>query len=117
MPHRYILYTDNQGRCPVQEYLDSVQEQDLVAIRQRMEALARGIQPLERPYAARLEGRIWEARKKVKKINHRLLFARLSNGDFLYLIGIAKQQAQVPKADIDRASEWLTRWERRHPQR
>ncbi len=88
MPHRYILYTDDQGRCPVQEYLDSVQEQDLVAIRQRMEALARGIQPLERPYAARLEG----------------------------LIAIAKPQAQVPKADIDRASEWLTKWERRHPQ-
>jgi phage-related protein len=91
-----VYYTDSEGRCPVEEFIDT-----------------QGIH-LHRPYADLLEDGIHELRTKVSKLRYRVLYFFWQGNRIVITHGITKTTKRIPPREIGRAKAYRDDWLARH---
>jgi len=98
-----VFYRDNDGTCPLLEWLDSLprKAQDKCVV--RIERLKELGHELRRPEADYLRDGIYELRAKHLGINYRLLYFFHERAAVVLSHGIMKQVAEVPAKEIELA--------------
>ncbi len=115
--YKAIFYKDSQGREPVFEYLQWLEEQNTkdarirrTKIRAYIKALEENGLPLTVEVCKHIDGEIWELRP----VKDRVLFAGWHDGLFVLLHCFEKKGQKTPTREIDRAkrefSDFKERW-------
>ena len=110
-----IYYTDSEGWCPVEEFIDALPS---ATEKGRIMALLRLLEEegihLHRPYADLLEDEIHELRTKVSKLRYRAFYFFWQGNRIVITHGITKTTKRVPPREIKRAKayrdDWLARY-------
>ena len=106
--YEIILYDTEDGRCPVQELLDSL-EPKLLAKTLRMNG------PLLRePYSKPLENGIFELRAKQGSDITRVLYFFIVGKKAVLTNGFIKKSQKTPKAEKELAKKYKADYERRY---
>jgi phage-related protein len=100
------FYRKANGRCPTEEFLDSLENEEKVFIRRAIWRLAEYGYELKRPHAAPLRDHILELRKRTHKGNIRLLYFFFDGEKFIITHGFKKKSNKVPSNEIDKAIEY-----------
>jgi phage-related protein len=108
---RWRDYRTVSGRSPVEEFIDSLSDDDAAAVLAGMaDVRERGL------VAARhLEADIWEVRVAGDRVIYRILFAEEGSRGrvLLALEGFKKKTPKTPRATIELAKRRLSEWRRR----
>lgn len=100
------------GEQPAREFLESLDERTRGRFLTSIELLAEKGR-LPRPYAAHLEGKIWELRVSFAGTRSRVLYAIVTGRKILLLFGFMKMTQKVQRTHIERAlgclNEYLER--------
>ena len=102
---RVVLYREEDGSVPLLAWLESLPEkaQDKCVVRiERLGELGHG---LRRPEADYLRDDIYELRAKHSGVHYRLLYFFHGRKAVVLSHGFSKQQARVPKREIELAIE------------
>jgi phage-related protein len=106
-----------KGRCPVQEFIDSLDTRSKAKIARTLDLLEEFGIKLGMPYAKHVEGDLWELRTRAGSSQHRIIYFLYSGGVFILLHGFTKKSGPIPQQDLrtarDRRSDFLAR--RRRP--
>jgi phage-related protein len=108
---RWREYTTATGRCPVEEFIDDLSDNDAAAVLAGMaEVRAQGLRA-----ARHLEGDIWEVRVDGERVIYRVLFAEegARSQILLALEGFKKKTRKTPPGTIALAKRRLADWRRR----
>ena len=62
---------------------------------------------LKEPYSKHLQGRLWELRPGLGKLEHRILYSLLPGRRILFITAFLKKTDKTPRAIIDRAIKIL----------
>ena len=100
------------GEEPAREFLESLDERTRGRFLQTIGLLAEKGR-LPRPYAAHLEGKIWELRVIVAGERQRILYAIITGRKIVLLLGFTKTTAKVPRTQIKQANEYLEEYQKR----
>ena len=101
-------YVGGNGRCPVQEFLSTLQKNELVRVINRIDQLERLGQELDRPHSEYLRDGIHALRVKVRRVNVRVLYFFCFENRFVLTHGIKKKSDKVQDSQIDKAIECRT---------
>ena len=115
--YQIILYSDRQGREPVNDYIKELESQNtkdarirLTKIRTYVKALADNGLPLRVEVCKHIEGDIWELRPT----KDRIMFAGWRGGVFVLLHCFEKTGQKTPRREIERAQrefkDFIERW-------
>lgn len=98
-----VFYRDEDGTCPLLEWLDSLprRAQDKCVV--RIERLREKGHELRRPEADYLRDGIYELRAKHLGVNYRILYFFHAETAVVLSHGIMKQASEVPPREIDLA--------------
>jgi phage-related protein len=98
-----VFYRDDDGTCPLLEWLDSLprKAQDKCVV--RIERLKELGHELRRPEADYLRDGVYELRAKHSGINYRMLYFFHERTAVVLSHGIMKQAAEVPPKEIELA--------------
>jgi len=102
---RVIFYQDEEGKAPVLEWLDKLEQQDsngLINCLDRIQKLASMGHELRRPLADFLRDGIYELRIKLGTVNYRILYFFHGRVAAVLAHGLIKE-SEVPKRDIELA--------------
>ena len=106
--YKIIFYKDVHGNEPVNEYIESLDQQNTkdarirkTKIRTYIKALALQGLPLTTNLCKHLDGDIWELRPN----KHRVLFAGWYNGIFVLLHCFRKEGQKTPRREIEKAKK------------
>jgi phage-related protein len=107
---RVVLYKEDDGTCPVLEWLDElpVKIQDKCAA--RIKRLMACGNELRRPEADYLRDGIYELRVRYLRVNYRLLYFFHENQVVVLTHGLTKER-EVPAREIDKALALRRRFE------
>lgn len=105
--HDIIFYRDQNGRCPVLDYLKELEASKskdnrvkLTKIGDYIELLGRyGTEGLTENYVKHLDGDIWELRP----LRDRILFICAVGGRYVLLHQFVKKTQKTPKREIENA--------------
>lgn len=98
-------YKQVNGRCPVEEWLDSVPldaRADIFRIFDLMEEHGLNV---GMPYIRPIEGKIYEVRAKEKDGIYRVLYFAHTGKRFVMLHGFMKKTQKTPRKEIEIAKE------------
>lgn len=102
-----------KGRCPVQEFIDSLDARSKAKIVRTLDLLQQFGIKLGMPYAKHVEGDMWELRTRVGSNQYRVIYFLFTGGVFILLHGFMKKSGPIPQQDLrtarDRRAEFLTR--------
>ena len=102
-----------KGRCPVQEFIDSLDARSKAKIARTLDLLQQFGIKLGMPYAKHVEGDMWELRTRVGSNQYRVIYFLFTGGVFILLHGFMKKSGPIPQQDLrtarDRRAEFLTR--------
>ena len=105
--YEIIFYDTADGKCPVQDFLDSLEPKFLAKTLRTIDLLETNGPLLREPYSKLLENGIFELRTKHGSDINRGQKIILTNG-------IIKKTAKTPKSAIDLAKKYKTDYEWRH---
>ena len=108
---RWRAYKTAAGRCPVEEFIDALSDDDAAAVLAGMEEVRdKGLRA-----ARHLDGDIWEVRVDGDRVIYRVLFAEEgTRGRVLLALEAFKKTTQkTPPTAIALAKRRLTDWRRR----
>lgn len=97
------FYKDAQGNIPAWEYVQSLPSSEQAAMLRILDMLRDFGVMLKRPYAAQIEGNLWELRAGAG----RLFYCAYSGRRFIILHGFRKKSQKAPRKEIEAA---LRRW-------
>lgn len=100
------FYKKANGRCPMEEFLDDLENEEKVFIRRSIQRLEEFGYELKRPHAAPLRDHIMELRKKTHQGSIRLLYFFFDGEKFIITHGFKKKSDKVPDSEIDKAIEF-----------
>ena len=103
--YEIIFYDTADGKCPVQDFLDSLEPKFLAKTLRTIDLLETNGPLLREPYSKLLENGIFELRTKHGSDINRVFY--------FFIIGI-KKTAKTPKSAIDLAKKYKTDYEWRH---
>ena len=110
-----IYYTDSEGRCPIEEFIDTLpsatEKGRVMAMLHLLEE--EGIR-LHRPYTDLLEDGIHELRTKVSSLRYRVLYFFWQRDRIVISHGITKTTKRVPHREIQRAKVYRDNWLAQH---
>jgi len=110
-------FETGKGRCPVQEFIDSLDTRSKAKIARALDLLEEFGIKLGMPYAKHVEGDLWELRTRARSNQYRIIYFLYTRGVFILLHGFTKKSGPIPQQDLraarDRRAEFLTR--RRRP--
>jgi phage-related protein len=108
---RWRSYKTAAGRCPVEEFIDALSDDDAAAVLAGMEEVRdKGLRA-----ARHLDGDIWEVRVDGDRVIYRVLFAEEGTRGrvLLSLEAFKKKTQKTPPAAITLAKRRLADWRRR----
>jgi len=114
MKREIVLYTTQDGKCPVKEFLDSFPKKIFQKISWVLQLISE-IDRIPSTYFKKLKetDNIWECRIKFGSDIYRL-FCFFHNGSIIVLThGFMKKSQKIPKSEISRAEQYKHDYEMR----
>jgi phage-related protein len=108
MERRHIVfYRSPSGRCPIEEFLDSLSSGEAKRIAWLLELL-RDIEKIPESYLKKLQGTegIWEGRVQFGSRSFRVLGFFLSGSRMVITHGFAKKSKKTPQREIETAERF-----------
>jgi phage-related protein len=99
-----IHYETSDGQCPVEDFLDSLSNEEFAHMDRKVRRLENYGPELKRPDVGYLRDKIWELRARCFKVRLRILYWR-DGCTFILSHGLRKKSGRVPDSEIDRAVE------------
>jgi phage-related protein len=99
MPWEVDFYEDQEGSCPVEEFLNSLPDKHVGKVLQVTQMLEERGPNLPFPYSSQIEGKLRELRAHYGKVQYRLLYYGDVRGVFMLLHAFRKQTAQIPERE------------------
>lgn len=112
----YIVefYREAGGRCPMDEFMDSLAEKHLARVHAYLELLEQKGPNLQRPYADVVVGKIRELRPGFGRHEYRLLYF-FAGKRTVVTHGFLKKTDRMPPSEIERALRRMRDWSARRP--
>lgn len=98
-PWNVEFFVEDEGRVPVQIWLDGLPALVRGKVIARIDLLKKGGPTLDFPYTSQIEGRLREARLRMGKTRYRVLYFFDENRTAILLHGFTKDTASVEEAD------------------
>lgn len=108
------FYNTEDGRCPIEEYLDSLEPKLLAKTLRSIDLLETNGALLRGPYSEPLGGGIFELRTKLGSDITRVIFFFFRGNKAVLLNGFTKKTKKTPKGVIKLAKKYKTDYERRN---
>ena len=114
------FYDDKDGREPIKEYIDELQEKGKTSKkdRNRADKIYRYIRALQRtgtkaglPYVKHIDGDIWELRPD----NNRIFLFFWKDSTFVLVHHFIKKTSKTPKREMDKAKRNMLDYLERYP--
>ena len=104
---KIIFFKINDNKCPVKEFLDSLNYKELVDISKVLKAISE-IEDLPRYYFKKLKGTndIWECRIKYNKKYIRILGFFYNQSSLILTNGFFKKDKRIPINEIKKAENY-----------
>ena len=110
------FYETEDGKKPVEEFLDSLDPKMNAKMVSLMELLEEKGNALREPYSGPLGDGIFEIRCKVGNNITRALYFFFSGGKIIITNGFTKKEQKTPPAEIKLAKKRRADWKARHEQ-
>ena len=108
------FYDTEDGKCPLQEYLDSLEPKLLAKTLRTIDLLEDYGTALRKPYSSSLGDGIFELRTKQGSDITRVLYFFFVGNKVILTNGFTKKTQKTPKSEIDTARKYKADYERRH---
>lgn len=106
-------YELKSGRCPVEEFIDSLDAKSRAAVARTLDLLEKFGIALRMSFARHLEKQLWELRIRHGRNRYRIIYFLASGRTFILLHGFTKKTGPVPRADMEiaehRRDDYLSR--------
>lgn len=112
--YEIILYDDKGGRCPVQEFLDSLEPKLLAKTLRTIDLLEMNGPLLREPYSKPLENGIFELRSEQGSDITRVLYFFIIGKKAVLTNGFVKKTQKTPNEEKELAKKYKADYERRH---
>lgn len=112
--YEILFYDTDDGRCPVQEFLDSLEPKLLAKTFRTIDLLELNGPQLREPYSKPLGDRIFELRAKQGSDITRVLYFFVIGKKVVLTNGFIKKAQKTPKAEKELAKKYRTDFERRY---
>lgn len=109
-----VFYDTEDGKCPIQEYLDSLDPKLLAKTIRTIDLLEKNGPLLRGPYSEPLGDGMFELRTKQGSDITRVLYFFYYGNKAVLTNGFIKKTQKTPKAEIELAKKYRTDYERRH---
>jgi phage-related protein len=99
-----VFYRASSGRCPLEEFLDSLSGEEAKRVAWLLELL-RDLERVPESYLKKLQGSegIWEGRVQYGRRSFRILGFFLAGATLVITHGFYKKSGKTPKREIERA--------------
>lgn len=108
------FYDAEDGKCPLQEYLDSLEPKLLAKTLRTIDLLENCGTKLRQPYSSPLGDGIFELRTKQGSDITRVLYFFLIGNKAILTNGFTKKTQKTPRSEIDTAKKYKADYERRY---
>ena len=108
------FYNTGSGKCPVQEYLDSLEPKLLAKTLRTIDLLEMNGSLLRGPYSEPLDDGIFELRTKQGSDLTRVLYFFFVGNKAVLTNGFTKKTQKTPKLDIEIAKRYRKDYKRRY---
>jgi len=108
------FYEKSNGRCPTQEFLDSLPADERPLVINAIKQLRQHGLNLARPQVGYLRDHIRELRVDVRRKRYRILHFIYHRDTFVLLQGLVKKAGKVSDSEINRALEYKQDYESTH---
>ena len=112
--YEVILYDTEDGRCPVQELLDSLESKLLAKTLRTIDLLEMNGPLLREPYSKLVENGIFELLTKQGSDITRILYFFVMGKKAILTNGFVKKSQKTPRAEIELAKKYKADYERRY---
>lgn len=108
------LYETIEGRCPVKEYLDSLDRKLLAKTLRTIDLLENNGSLLREPYSKSLKNGIFELRTKQGSDITRVLYFFMIDNKAVLTNGFTKKTSKTPQAELKLAQKYRADFLRRY---
>ena len=108
------FYDTEEGSCPVQEYLDTLEPKLLAKTLRTIDLLETNGTKLRMPFSEHIKDGIFELRAKQSSDITRILYFFYVGNTAVLTNGFTKKTRKTPKNQIELASKYKDDYERRH---
>jgi phage-related protein len=112
--YEIIFYDSEAGKCPVQDFLDTLNPKLLAKTLRTIDLLAYNGSQLREPYSKKLEDGIFELRTKQGTDLSRVFYFFFVGRKIVLTNGFVKKSQKTPKAAIELAKKYKADYERRY---
>lgn len=112
--YEIILYDTIEGRCPVQEFLDSLEPKILAKTLRTIDLLEYNGPRLREPFSKSLEDGILELRTKQGSDITRILYFFIVGQKIILTNGFLKKTQKIPRFELELAKKYKADYERRN---
>jgi len=112
------VYEDEQGHCPVEEFLDLLPDKHLGKVLQVVQMLEDRGPNLPFPFSSQVEGKLRELRAHYGNVHYRILYYSDVHRVFVLLHGFEKRAERIPEREkkiaVERMKEDAQQKEKLH---
>jgi phage-related protein len=112
--YEIIFYDSEDGKCPVQDFLDSLEPKLLAKTLRTIDLLENNGPKLREPYSKMLEDGIFELRTKQSSDITRVLYFFFAGQKIVLTNGFVKKSQKTPKTEKELAKKYKADYERRY---
>ncbi|MBI3313618.1 MAG: type II toxin-antitoxin system RelE/ParE family toxin [Candidatus Omnitrophica bacterium] len=112
--YEVIFYWNEKGRFPVQEFIDSLPEKTCEKIARWITLLKQQGPALERPYADKVQDKLYELRIRLGPDNIRILYFFYLRDKIILLHIFRKKNWGIERRDLDLAEKRMQNFIARH---
>ena len=109
-----IFYEKEDGRVPVQEFLDKLPVKHLAKALRDIDVLEKYGITLTEPHAKHINGKLWELRIKSASDISRIFYFVPVGKNIVLLHGFVKKTQKTPNREIETANNYLEDYQRRN---
>ena len=110
-----IFYDTVDGKCPLQDYLDSLEPKLLAKTLRTIDLLENNGINLRGPYSEPIGDGLFELRTKQGSDITRVLYFFFSGNKAILTNGFTKKTKKTPRSEIELARKYKADYERRNP--
>ena len=114
--YQAIFYWDDRGRVPVRDLIESLPEKVRQKIAAWIELLEQEGPSLKRPYADKVQEKLYELRIRLGSDNIRILYFFFVKGKIILLHGFRKKEWEIKRSDLElgerRMRDFIERFEK-----
>jgi phage-related protein len=112
--YEIIFYDTDDGKCPVQEFLDSLEPKLLAKTLRTIDLLETNGPLLREPYSKSLKEEIFELRTKQGSDITRVLYFFVVGKKVVLTNGFVKKAQKTPRSEKELAKRYKADYERRY---